>query len=180
MRTGKRLRRARLIGMVSLTLIIALLAIAYLGYLRVIRVKSLLLSGREHLRALEGMAGGDLFASLKPGDLKAIKAELAKTEADFRALKAEIGPFLPLCRYLSWIPSVGKDVEAAPHLLEIAIGVPSAARLALDGLHPLADLLSVDMPDEPSAGGSARGWYLCCRLSNRSSPRRWRGIGQGG
>jgi len=139
--------------MVSLTLIIALLAVASLGYPRIVRVKNLLLSGREHLRALEGMARGDLFASLKPEDLKVIKDELTQAEADLRALKAEVRPFLPLCRYLSWVPFVGKDVEAAPHLLEMAIGVPAAARLALDGLQPLADLLSVDTPDEPSAGG---------------------------
>jgi len=140
---------ARWLSTAGVILTVCLLA-ALLGYPKVIRVESLLTSAGERLRTLEGMAQAGFAASLEPEDLEAMKGELAQAEADFRALKAELAPFLPLCRYLGWVPLVGKDIQAAPHLLEIAIEVTAAGRAALEGVQPVADLLS---RDEPSAKG---------------------------
>jgi len=122
------------------------LAAALVGYPKAIRVKDLLASMREHLWVLEDMAGGGFLASPKPEDLKAIGGELAQAEADFRALEAELGPLLPLCQYLGWVPLVGEDIQAAPYLLEIAIEVTAAGGAALEGIQPLTDLLSRDEP----------------------------------
>ena len=137
---GKRL------GIAGLILVVCLLVAALVGYPKAIRVKDLLTSIREHLWALEAKAQEGLAASPKMEDLKAIGDELAQAEADFRALKAELGPLLPLCQYLGWVPMVGKDVQAAPHLLEIAIEVTAAGGAAIEGLQPLTDLLSRDEP----------------------------------
>ena len=110
------------------------------------RVKDLLASTLDHMRVLEAKAQDGLLASPKLEDLKAIGDELAQAEVDFRSLKAELAPLLPLCRYLGWVPLVGKDVQAAPHLLEIAIEVTAAGGAALEGIQPLVELLSEDTP----------------------------------
>ena len=136
----------RIETIVGLVLIVCLLVIVFVGYQKAIRVKDLLVSTLDHLRVLEAKAQEGLAASPKVEDLKAIGDELAQAEADFRALKAELAPFLPLCRYLGWVPLVGKDVQAAPHLLEIAIKVTAAGGAALEGLQPLVDLFSEDTP----------------------------------
>ncbi len=47
---------------------------------------------------------------------------------------------------------VGKDIQAAPQLLEIAIGVTAAGGTALEGLQPLLDLFSEDNPPTQGAG----------------------------
>jgi len=134
------------LGIAGLILVVCLLAAALVGYPKAIRVKDLLASVREHLWVLEDMAGGGFLANPKPEDLKAIGDELAQAEADFRALKAELGPLLPLCRYLGWVPLVGEDIQAAPYLLEIAIEVTAAGGAALESIQPLTDLLSRDEP----------------------------------
>ena len=145
---GKRL------GIAGLILIVCLLVAALVGYPKAIRVKDLLTSIREHLWALEAKAQEGLAASPKMEDLKAIGDELAQAEADFRALKAELAPLLPLCRYLGWVPLVGEDIQAAPYLLEIAIEVTAAGGAVLEGLQPLTDLLS---RDEPTTRGHLQG-----------------------
>jgi hypothetical protein len=137
---GKRLRIAGLI------LIVCFLIIVLVGYPKAIRVKNLLVSTRRHLWVLESKAQEGLQASPKMEDMKAIGEELAQAEADFRALQAELAPFLPLCRYLGWVPLVGQDVQAAPHLLEIATEVTAAGGATLEGLQPLLDLFSEEQP----------------------------------
>jgi len=132
-------------------LVVCLLIAALVGYPKAIRVKDLLTSMREHLWALEAQAQEGLVGSPKMEDLEAIGNELAQAEADFRALKVELAPFLPLCRYLGWVPLVGEDIQAAPYLLEIAIEVTAAGGTVLEGLQPLTDLLS--SRDEPTAKG---------------------------
>ena len=142
---GKRL------GIAGLMLVVCLLIAALVGYPKAIRVKDLLTSMREHLWALEAQAQEGLVGSPKMEDLEAIGNELAQVEADFRGLKAELSPLLPVCRYLGWVPLVGEDIQAAPYLLEIAIEVTAAGGTVLEGLQPLTDLLS--SRDEPTAKG---------------------------
>jgi hypothetical protein len=48
--------------------------------------------------------------------------------------------FLPVTRYLGWVPRVGGDLRFAPALLNVAQSVVEAGNIAYDGLEPLVPL----------------------------------------
>jgi hypothetical protein len=152
MATDRKSSRGRMLSIAGLILVLFLWVAVVVGFGKACRVKDLLASTRDHLRALEGMAKGSFLANLKSDDLRAIGDELTQAEADFRAIKAELSPFLPLCRYLGWVPLVGEDIQATPSLLEIGVQVTSAAEATSEGLQPLADLLSDDNPSSQGVG----------------------------
>jgi hypothetical protein len=152
MEAQKKSARRKSLVIIGLILIVGLLVIVFIGYPKAMRVKGLLVSTRRHLWVLQDLTGFQKPVRSPVEDLKAIGEELAQAEADFRALQAELGPLLPLCRYLGWVPLVGKDVQAAPHLLEIAVGVTAAGNMALEGLQPLVDLFSEDKPPTQEVG----------------------------
>jgi hypothetical protein len=97
---------------------------------------------RQHLRALDGMVPEEesKLEGLVTLDLQAVSGELSGMREDLEALQTELGPFLPLSPKLGWLPYLGGDVAAAPHLLEIGVRVSSAGEMAFDGLAPVAEL----------------------------------------
>jgi hypothetical protein len=151
MATDRESSRGRALS-IALILVVFLLVAIVLGFGKACLVKDLLASTRDHLRVLEGMAEGSFPADLKEEDLATMRDELSQAEADFRALKAELRPFLPLCRYLGWVPVVGQDIQAAPDLLEIAIKIAAAGGATFEGLQPLAGLLSKEKPTTEEIG----------------------------
>ena len=111
-------------------------------------------SARQHMWSLDSMVPKEGSKLERPVtfDLQAAGDELSGMREDFKALQAELGPFLPLFPKLGWLPYVGGDVATAPHLLEIGVRVSSAGEMAFDGLSPVAQLM---LHERPHSAGSA-------------------------
>jgi len=112
------------------------------SYAKCARVMNHVLSLREHLRGLEAIGTAGLLSNLQGGELEAMRDELVQAGDDMRGLKAELGPALALAPYLGWLPVVGGDVAAAPHLLKMGIGLSEVVDLVFEGLDPLLPLLN--------------------------------------
>jgi hypothetical protein len=74
-------------------------------------------------------------------DLGQAGANLRGAHADLHALRDEVALFMPLTRFLGWVPRVGGDLRAAPALLDVALGVTEAGTMAFDGVEPLLALV---------------------------------------
>ncbi len=116
-----------------LVLLFLLLLVGLLGY-RLWRVGQAALALRDDLKALQALADAD-----RP-DITAATTLLRETHADLLTLRREAGPFLPLTRYLGWVPRWGGEVRAAPDLLAMALSLTEAGVTALDGVEPLLAL----------------------------------------
>jgi hypothetical protein len=115
--------------------------LAALGY-RCWRVYDRALLVRADLRAIQAATGAQRDRAM----LASLGALLAKTRGDTAALHAEAGLFLPITRYLGWVPVYGADLVAAEPLLDAAVDLSAAADdafvafgplLAADGSSPL-------------------------------------------
>lgn len=94
-----------------------------------------------HLQALEAAAGGGV-ADLDAASVEDAGAHLAAMHDDLVALEGLAAPFLPLCRYLGWVPTYGGDLAAAPDLLDVAVGTSAAGNRVFRALLPAMDLFS--------------------------------------
>jgi hypothetical protein len=129
---------------IGVALGLCLLCILSLGYDRYVQVRGHFISGLGHLWTLQNMAGREG----NPQDWERLIAGLAQAEGDFRAVQEALAPLLFLGRYFGWLPVIGGDIEAAPHLLQIAIDASGAAGMALESLEALPDLRATDVPRE--------------------------------
>ena len=130
-------------------ILILLLALGFWAGGKGVRLWRHLSSLRAVLPRLEARAKLEALGDLQPADFAALKDDFSTLEADLAAIEAEMRPFLPLTRYLGWVPKFGGDIRAAPTLLEVASGVARAGRLTLEGLEPL-----VQAWKQPPAGES--------------------------
>jgi hypothetical protein len=92
------------------------------------------------------MGRADTSAILQLEGLQSIEGELAQAETDLRAVESELAPLLALSPRLGWLPRVGGDLKAAPHLLDLAADGLGAGRLICQGVQPAASLLAGRLP----------------------------------
>lgn len=120
-------RRGVRIGWLILALGTALLL---LWAARVIRAG---LSLRRHLAE-----AGALVESAAEGsaDFSAVCPLVADLRADVETLQREAGGLIQIAPWLGWLPGVGGDLRAAPHLLAAADGLTEAGALMCDALGP--------------------------------------------
>jgi hypothetical protein len=85
-------------------------------------------------------------AILQLEGLQSIEGELAQAEDDLRAVESELAPLLALSPHLGWLPRVGGDLKAAPHLLDLAADGLEAGGLFCQGVQPAASLLAGRSP----------------------------------
>jgi len=102
-----------------------LLLLAFGGY-KAQRVWRLMRSLQGHLDQLQAAADGSADLGLD-----AVGESLQGARADLEALQSEVAPFLPLTRFLVWVPGVGGDLRAAPLLLDVALPVAEAGVIAI-------------------------------------------------
>ena len=120
-------------------LLITLLAVGFLwGCIKGVKVGRYLVSVQGHWHVIEAMAARAPLGQLGTADLAALQKELEGTYADLAALRGEVEPLLPLCDHLGWVPRLGGDIKAAPHLLEIGLRLTRAGDMALTWLQPFA------------------------------------------
>lgn len=120
--------------------ILLLLGCTYLGYLKYVRIVNHFNLARWHLGNAQTLIQNPPTVVLSPRHLEALRGEFAQAEEDFKGLKVELRPFLYLARFGRWLPGVGSDIQAAPHLIDLAIGSSSAGRLTCEGLYSLSAL----------------------------------------
>ncbi len=102
---------------------------------------------REHLAQAQALA--DAPEALDPAAACGLVRDL---RGDVAALRREAGGLVRLAPALGWLPKVGADLRAAPHLLAVADGLTEAGALACDALEPA--LAAFGGTDEASGGFS--------------------------
>ncbi len=120
----------------------------FYGYARYVVVHRRFSSAQQHLEAL-----------LSAGDLETARHELVLARADLLAAGDEAGPLLSLSPYLGWLPLIGGDVQAAPHLLEMALALAEGGETLLNGWGAGREALTSDEPVD-GAGDSDLGASL--------------------
>ena len=100
-----------------------------------VRLATVGLSLREHLAQAQAMA--DDPQSLYPVEACSLVRDL---RGDVVTLSREAGGLTQLAPLLGWLPGIGGELRAAPHLLDTADGLTEAGTLTCDAL----DLESAD------------------------------------
>ena len=136
----------RHVKLIDLACILLLLAFLAFGYIKYRRIAGHLASVQEHLSKIQRTSRADTSAVLQLENLQSIEGELAQAEADLIAVEGELGPLLALSPHLGWLPLVGEDLKAAPHLLDLAMDCLGAGRLSCQGAQPTASLLAGRSP----------------------------------
>jgi len=122
---------------VRLAFIIALLAlVGWLGW-RALRSG---LSARAVLNDLDRLQATMAQPSLDA--LPRVQADIASLETHLKEVRAAAGPFLRLTPSLGWAPRFGPDLVLAPQLLDMAVELSTAGRIAVDTLAPIGELVS--------------------------------------
>ncbi len=127
-------------------LLLGLLGLALLVAIRAQQLGQRLTSAQMAFGQLEArLSGGQvewIQLARDPDQISALRSTLATLDADLAAVERLVRPVLPLCPHLGWLPGVGGDVQAAPHLLSMARQTSQAGLALADGLSPLAQRLS--------------------------------------
>jgi len=95
------------------------------------------LSLREHLAQAQALA--DNPQSLDPMEACSLVRDL---RGDVVALRRETGGLIQLAPLVGWLPGIGGELRAAPHLLDTADGLTEAGTLTCDALEPALTSLS--------------------------------------
>jgi hypothetical protein len=136
-------RHAKLIDLICILL---LLAFSAFGYVKYQRIAGRLASVQERLSKIQSTSRASSSDVLQSESLQSIEGELAQAEAELSAIKGELGPLLALSPYLGWLPLVGGDLKATPHLLDLAMDCLGAGQLMCRGAQPAASLLAGRSP----------------------------------
>jgi len=137
------IRHARLI---DLACVFLFLAFSAFGYIKYRRIADHLAAAQGHLSQIQSMSRAHAPAALQLEGLQAIEGELIRAETELGIVRDELGPLLALSPYLSWLPLVGGDLKAAPHLLDLTMDCLEAGRLICRGAQPAASLLAGRSP----------------------------------
>lgn len=101
-----------------------------------VRLAGIGLSLREHLAQVEALVENP--ESLDPIAACSLAHDL---RGDVIALRQEAGGLVQLAPLLGWLPKIGRDLRAAPHLLETADGLTEAGTLTCDVIQPVLVLI---------------------------------------
>lgn len=118
-------------------IVVLLLALGLWAGSKALRLWRHLDSLQATLPRLEARANPDALDDLQPADFAALQADFLTLAGDLTAIGEEAAPFLPLTRLLGWVPTYGGDIQAAPALLDMAVGVAQAGRTTLEDVQPL-------------------------------------------
>lgn len=127
-----------------LALVLLLSAFVFLGVSTAARIQHHWTAAQAGLAQLEQVLSGSnpgLLAIVQdPAQMDTLQKRVRSLDTELIALEASSRPLLPLCRYLGWLPHVGGDIRAAPHLLALARYTADAGLALTEGLSPLATL----------------------------------------
>jgi len=123
--------------LIYLGLLIIALALVFLT-IKATRVYRIYQDMAPQIASLQAVAS---VASTNPSelDLAQLEDSLRNTATGLEALHEELRPFLPLTRYLGWVPTYGGDIEAAPYLLAAGRDLSRAGVILLERFSPLLE-----------------------------------------
>jgi hypothetical protein len=121
---------------------VLLLVVIWIGS-TLARLRQAISAVQADLDALETLAAGELLTVDPQGAI----ALLRTTHSDLETLHETGRPFLWMAPFLGWLPGYGSDIQAAPALLEIALGVTSAGEKLASSLSFL--LNETDLREPP-------------------------------
>jgi len=129
----------RLVGRLMLYagLVIIVLVVIWLA-VKAYRMYNAYQAANAHLTVLQTLITEDA-TSLTEIEPTRVEEELRGTVAGFEVLYQEARPFLPLTRYLGWVPGYGGDIQAAPYLLEAGRDASRAGLILWEQFHPLLE-----------------------------------------
>ncbi|MBI4299984.1 MAG: DUF4012 domain-containing protein [Chloroflexi bacterium] len=133
----RRGRKGRLIGLGALLLLVIL---AVLAYSRFLHARNHLILARAHMENAQRLLENKDAPLLQPGYLVAIGEEFKKARQELSAAAGKAWPVSWAGGWLGWVPSIGGDLRAIPHLLAAASGISEIGALSTEGLYPLAEL----------------------------------------
>jgi hypothetical protein len=97
-----------------------------------------------HLASLQSLASAGR-ANPTELDLAQLQDNLHGTASGLETLSDELRPFLPLTRYMGWVPSYGGDIQAAPYLLVAARDLSQAGVILFERFSPMLEHESFGM-----------------------------------
>lgn len=100
-----------------------------------IRLAQIGLSLREHLVQAQALA--TVADSPEPLDTLEACNLVRDLRTDVVALRRQTGGLVQLAPALGWLPKIGGDLQAAPHLLDTADGLTEAGALMCDSMQPI-------------------------------------------
>lgn len=116
---------------IAWALVILGLILFLLWGVRLVRIG---LSLREHLAQAQSLA--ELADGPEPLDITEACNLVHDLRDDVVALRREAGSLVRLAPVLGWLPKIGGDLRAAPHLLDTADGLTEAGALTCDAMKP--------------------------------------------
>jgi hypothetical protein len=109
----------------------------------VVRMAQIGLSLRKHLSQAQTLA--EQANSPESPDIQEACSLVHDLRGDVVALRRQAGGLIQLAPVLGWLPKIGGDLRAAPHLLNTADGLTEAGALTCDAVKPaLASLGSTE------------------------------------
>lgn len=126
-------------------ILLGLLGMALLATDRVQRLRQHLTSAQMALGRLEATLSGEQAEWVQlvhdPEQIAGLRSTLITLDTNLAMVEKLARPLLPLCPHLGWLPGIGGDVQAAPHLLTMARQTTQAGLTLADGLAPLSGRL---------------------------------------
>ena len=126
----------RVIRFVLICAVVALIAACVVSGVRMYQHASSLW---QRLARVESLVSGQKGKAPGPDMVNALRQEFTGSRQDYRALRADVAPLVPLMQRLGWLPAVGPSVVAIPHLLQMGDDAMSAGTALFDGVQPLLD-----------------------------------------
>jgi hypothetical protein len=123
--------------LIYLGLLIIVLMLVWLA-IKAHRVYTTYRAMAPHLASLQSLASAGR-ANPTELDLAQLEDSLRGTASGLETLSDELGPFLPLTRYMGWVPSYGGDIQAAPYLLAAARDLSQAGVILFERFSPLLE-----------------------------------------
>jgi hypothetical protein len=124
-------------------LLIVVLVMVWLA-VKAYRVYSTYRATAPHLANLQSLVSAGR-ANPTELDVAQIEDSLRGTAAGLETLSDDLRPFLPLTRYMGWVPTYGGDIQAAPYLLAAARDLSQAGTILLERFSPLLEHESYGM-----------------------------------
>jgi hypothetical protein len=129
--------------LIYLGLLIIVLAMAWLA-VKAHRIYTVYQATAPHLANLQTLVSA---GNANPTELDVAQLEdsLRGTATGLETMSDELRPFLPLTRYMGWVPTYGGDIQAAPYLLAAARDLSQAGTILLERFSPLLEHESYGM-----------------------------------
>lgn len=123
---------------ILLLLVVVLLVPAAITAVILFSARHSLLAGVADLRLAQDRIQHVATHSSLRGALKPVRAAVVEARKNFGTADDRLGLIAPLVEHLGWVPRVGLEVAAAPHVAHAASRTADGTLSLLDGLGPVA------------------------------------------